>query len=898
MITNSSKAIKEITLDNFNSRWLLTSGREETYCGSVGENSYFGESLITFMGNSTENQRVGSIIEYVKERFKANVLQQPQGYPLMDVNHDCGEFVFKIKEPKKMFEKDIKGYKLFKKVIDIYSKSNSIDEIDNYEDKSNKIGYTLLRENDKVRKEVTFYLYLYNETNLSRTYSFIHEKHNNIIFKNVIIFLPKEEGQVFLERRLKNVEKIFSPKNIFYIDEFIINLSSKTISSNTDDKYLNINNFIIPEYITLKNNELITIDKWLQKSDSPILVIKGTAGIGKTTFAKYISDNYQNNNRINSKGNVLFIDSSEIQEELLYLQKLGKKIDLYSFYKAATSNEQSLDKELFSINLDAGNLLLIIDGLDEIISRNLSFDIDFFFNSITSSNVGLGSSKIVITTRSYFWDKSNIVDEIIYNIELLPFDIERAKKFFEKSFEGNDNKLKKALLISEDFKIPANEKNVFYYHPFVLDIIKEIIYSNNEILFNDSVFSSTILDKEIKIDYIIGRICEREVKRVQQIELDKQIQLFIHLAVKEKGKVSEESIKDFFKDSLDIKDISLSFTETFNSHPFLQHNNSSRTLNFKYDFFENYFISLYISKIIDINNESDIDFNTMKLLSLKLYQGSDTIKNIMKRTLNWNDNNLLKINDIISKIVNFNTDDNNLKKKAISGIFNLSLSLNFKSKSNSKNNNTQLIKDLFSNSKNEIENLVILNFSSLEENIRFDFSNLTFSKCYFENYSQFWECNLNNKTYFQNCVLRNIGNLNKEIIIPRENFIDCDEDNSLFNAFQANENKENAKIIKAKVFLEDFLKMFYKNGQFKRISDFLLDESNNYSKINKYGIKRVVISDLLIKNEILIELNDVKHNDIKISINPKYIEIVTKFCFEGKQTEKIITIIEEISKIL
>lgn len=895
LITNTKKAIKNISLDNYSSRWVLTSGREETYCGSVGENSFFGEALISLLGNSDENLRVGSIIEHIKEKFKVNILQQPQGYPLLDKNHDNGEFIFKLKEKKKLFEKEIKGYNLFKKVIDIYSKSNAIDEIDNFEDKSNKIGYTLLRENDKVRKEITYYIYLYNEINLSRTHSFLMDKHKNILNKNIIIFLPKEEGQVYLERRLKYAEKTFLPKNIFYIDEFINNLSLKSADKDEDDKYLNISNFIIPEYLVQNQKKKIDIERWLNINDNPILVIKGTAGIGKTTFAKYISDLYRNINKSNNRDNVLFIDSNEIQEELLYLQKLGKKIDLYSFYKAATSNENVLDKELFDINLDAGNLLLIIDGLDEIISRNISFDIDYFFNSINSSNVGLGNSKIIITTRSYFWDKSNIVDDIIYNIELMPFDKNRARKFFEKSFNNNEGKLKKALLISEDFKLPSNDNN-FYYHPFVLDIIKEIIESNNEILFNDNVFSSIILDKEIRIDYIIGRICEREIKRVQQIDLDKQIKLFIHLAIKENGKFSEESMKDFIKESLGIKDISKNVAEIFNSHPFLHFNTQTRNLNFKYDFFENYFISLYISKIIDLNTDADIDFNTIKLLSQKLYHGSDTIKNITKRITCWNDDNLLKINDIINIIIDFSSDDFTLKKRAVSGIFNLALSINFKFKTNTRSSNTQLILDLFSKSKNEINNLVILNLSSLEENVRFDFSGLSFNNCMFENYSQFWDCNLNEKTYFYTCVLRNIGTSNKEILIPRENFIDCDQDNSLFNAFQNKENRENLKTSKAKIFLDDFLKIFYNNGKFKKISDFLLDEPVNYPRINKYGIKRKEMTDLLIHNEILVKIDDLKHNETKIAVNPIFIEIITKFCFEGKLTERIIKVIDIISK--
>ncbi|MEO6978611.1 MAG: NACHT domain-containing protein [Mucilaginibacter sp.] len=894
LITNPQKSIQEITLDNFKSRWILTSGREETYCGSVGENSFFGESIIFFLGNSETDIRVGTLIEFTKERFKSNILQQPQGHPMLDRNHDCGEFILKIKDSKKLFDRDIKGYNLFKKVIDIYSKSKNVEEIENYEDKSNKIGFTLLREHDKVKKEVTYYLYLYNEINQSRTYSYFFEKYKTITKRNIILFIPLEADQVFHERRLNNIEKLFSPRNIFYIDEFINELSSSSLHKDEDSKYLHISNFILPEFLVANERPRIEMEKWLTKIDSPILVVKGTAGIGKTTYARYISDLYQSLYKNKNYGYVLFIDSGEIQEELLYLQKLGRKIDLYSFYKAATANENSLDKELFSINLDAGNLLLIIDGLDEIISKNISFDIDYFFKSINSSNIGLGNSKIVITTRTFFWDTSNIVDDIIYNIELMPFDLKRAKTFFEKSFKNDELKIKKALSIAEDFKLPSSEESTYYYHPFVLDIIKEIVNSQNQILFNDKAFVSDILNKEIKIDYIIGRICEREVKRIKQIDVDKQIAFFIYLAVVEQGIFDDQEVKEYLKQALLINDVSANIVESFKSHPFLQYNFVSRTLIFKYDFFENYFISLFISKVIDINQSTELQYNTLKLLSQKLYHGSDTIKNITKRVVEWNEDNLVKINDIIQRIKVYHIDDINIVKRAISGLFNLSLAINFKFKSNNRLHNTQLVKDLFSSSTNVIENLVLLNLTSLEDNIRFDFSELTLNNSIFENYSQFWDCNLTKNTHFHKCVLRNIGSPKKDVSIPRTNFVDCDEGDSLNNAFIIRKVDIEAQIAKATIFLDDFLKMFYSNGKYKKISDFLLNDPHNYPKINKYGIKLNLMINLLKENDFIVFIDDKKHNDLKIGINPLYVEIVTKFRFEGKQTESLIKIIDAI----
>lgn len=901
MISNTKKGIQNISLENFKSRWALTSGRKETYCGDINANSFFGESIITFLANAESDVRIGTLIEYIKEKFKNNVLQQPQGHPILDSNHDCGEFVFRIKERKKLFEAELKGYNKFKRLVDNYIKSRNSDEIENFEDKTNKIGYILLRDHDKIISSTVYYLYLYNNITQTKTLAYLKEKHKYIFNRNTVLIIPNEKEQTHPERRLSNISKLFAPRNSFYLDDFINEISKKYLKredDESDEKYLNINNFILPDFKTNDKNQKIDAERWLQKTDNPILVIKGAAGIGKTTYAKYISDLFQKKNIQTRKiSTVLFIDSNEIQDELIYSKNLGKKIDLYSFYKAATINDLSFDDELFSINLDAGKILLIIDGLDEIISKNHSFDIDYFFKSISSSNAGLGNSKIIITTRSYFWDKSNIVDDIIYDIELLPFNLEKAKSFFEKSFVNQENKVKKALNISEDFKF-TSEENSYNYHPFVLDIIKEIVESNDQILFSDTTFISKILNNEIKIDYIIGRICEREVKRVQQIEIDNQIKLFIYLAINENGKFQENNIKSHLKEILNINDISSNIVESIKSHPFLIFSNTSHTLSFKYDFFENYFISLSISKLIDLNEDSLIDYNTIKILSQKFYHGSDTIKNITKRTTTWNDSNLLKINDLIGKIKLFKTEDTNLLKRAISGIFNLALSINFKFKTNNRGQNTQLVKDIFLNQNNQIENLVLLNLNSIEEKIRFDFSNLTFENCIFENYNQFWDCNLNESTYFHKCSLKNIGELRKEVSIRRENFIDCDDDNTLYSSFRLNKTIDEFKTTKIVNFLEDFFKIFYKKGRFKRISDHLVRESHNFSRINQIGIKIDVLYEILVQNEYLIIKIDKSHGDLKIGINPNKDEVVLKFISEGKQTESLLKIIKAISEKL
>ncbi len=890
LLTNPSK-VTSIELDEFGSRWALTSGRDITYCGSVGENSFFGESIIDLLSKAKNDIRLGTLIEYVKSRFDSNILQKPQGYPLSDKNHQGGEFIFKIKDTKDLNNSHFRGYKLFKKIISNYTTSNIIEEIEVYESKTNKIGFHLIREEDKIRKSVIFYLYLYEGTNQSKTLAFLKEKHPYIFNeKKTIIFIPKEKNQVNFDKRKNNIQSLFKPLNIFYVDEFIESLIEKYLDID-EEKYLNIKNFIEPNY----KSDNLSIKKWFEEPDNPILVVKGTAGIGKTTFAKYISDEYS----LINKRNVLFIDSFEIQEQLNKQQRAGEKLDLYSLYTATNdTREDSIGKELFSLSMDAGNLLLIVDGLEEIVARSAYFDIDHFFNSIISYNSGLGNTKIVITSRTFFWDKTNIIDKSIKTIELEPFDIGRRNKFFNKSFINEPRKEKKAISISEDFNIP-DENDIPFYHPFVLDIIKEIVESDSEVLFSDSTVESDWLNQTNKIDYIIYRICEREEKRVKQIDVDSQILIFNHLAIYNKGFIKESELKEFVISSLSLKDIDNNTVKSLQTHPFLTYNKLNKSFSFKYDFFENYFISLFLRKMIDLNDSTPIDIDLIKLISQKLTHGSDTIKYIVKNTDSWSEDNILKIRDLIDQVIDFKIENNKIKRKSISGLFNLALAINIKYRSNHREQNTRLLNDLFSTSKNTLSNVKLLFINSLESKIRFDFSGLTFQNSDFIHFNLFWDCNNNKDTFFYDCNFEGLGQNKKATSIPKVNFINCkNDDNSLDLAYEVNNEMHDNLIKKSKLLLENFTRIFYKNGKFKRISDWIIFEPNQYGKINSYGVEGKSLVNLLLEENILLNEKDRKYKDLKTFINPKHKEELLKFITEGKQSKTVLSLISKISNLM
>lgn len=887
LITENSKSTNDYL--KYDSRWALTSAFEHAMDSEKDSNTLFAEVILTFLENSTQDIRVSELIEEVKRNFLVNLLQKPQGYPLHVKGHKGGEFVFKIKQS--IDNRNLKGYLEFKNILKLYRRNSIFTETNTFEDRTNKIGFQLFQEIDNVIKNATFYLYLYEGINQTKTFKYLNENFPNIFKdKKLLIFIPKEKDQLNIELRKKNIKDKFKPINIFYIDDFIREQCTPRIINEDSSKFLNISNFIEPifnsEIEEVKNINFIK--NWFDKDDEPILVIKGSGGIGKTTFSQYVADKAIIKNPNIS---VLFIDSLQIKDSLLKNKQKGE-LKLYHFYEALFDVTdiitEKLSEEVFKINIDAGNILIIIDGLDEVISKIPYFNVSSFLNSIKESSNELGGGKVIITCRTFFWDKVDFSDNEFNVIELEPFNKTQTTEFFNKSFNFDKNKTKKGLKLAEDFKYPGTE-NELIYHPYVLDIIRSIIENEKETLELDlSNFSSKILKNNIKNDYIIFRVCDREIKRVGQISVDDQITFFIYLAVEKRGFIKTENFKIEIENAIKrkIDDVNV---EAFKSHPFLKHFDTSTS--FKYDFLADLFRSIYISSYFDYSSTiSEVENSFLEVIDENCWFGSALNQDIVNRTSHWNENDVLLVSDILNQI---NKNENikiNRKRKITANIFNLCLSIMHKEKSNNIDFNTILMKDLFENTNNNIENLSIININT-DQNIKFNFSELTISNSIIDNFSTFWDCTFSENTKFYKCHLLNLKVSNRKTTINKSNILDCTFDNDVESSLNILDDSKISKTEQIKSFLSSFLHLFISNGRLGRQWEDKVILSR-YSGINKYKIDYKKLIKILKRNDVLTITSELGRN--KFEIKDSFKEETNKFIKDGTLSNKISLIIKEL----
>ncbi len=883
------------------SRWAITSGRKSVPDGVKGSHSPFAESIVKFLTEQQQDFLVSDLSQQLK-KISYNSDQNPQGYPLSGAGHDGGEYIFKPNSTKRIIRKEgeLRGYSDVSKILQLYEPKAYFEEYKSLEDKIKKIGYTLFRRENKPLKQIEYYLYLFKGINQTATLTSLKSNCPEIFKKNLIILLPREEEQKNQEIRKKNIQEKFKPTSIYYIEEFIWDLCTpKSFTEIThDSKFLDINNFVTPrvEDEDKKETKFNALIEWLSSQNEQVLVLRGGGGIGKTTIAKYIADFYQDSNK--QKKSIL-IESSEIVDELKHTKRTEQEINIYSFYEADHSKngytQDKLNSDLFKVNLDNGNLLIVIDGLDEIISKVSDFDVNMFLRSIFELYSEIGNAKVIITCRTHFWDDNKVDDYSLKVFDLLPFNEIQAKNFFDKSFKL-DKKTNKCITIAKEFVSQSKEKEPFEFQPYVLDIIRNIVDSDYELLNDNYSFESKYMIQKIKSDYIIYNVCHREIKRINQISVDEQIKFFMTLSAFHDGIIAESKFSELFSN------IDSSKIEALKSHPFISTNKSvKKNVFIKYDFLIDVFKGMYLRSLLDITNNEIISKSIIDFIASNCGLNSNLTREVVGRSQKLSDEEIFRIVDILFGIQEFDINSF-MKNKAISGLFSLALRINHQYMGGSNiESNTKLMEDLFG-SNNLIQNMVILNFSSYDYPIRFDFSDKKLKKCNIDNFSDFWSCKFNENTLFSDCTLYNL-HLDSEIQleINENQFQNCTTDATISDVFKNLELKDKNIGIKISKFVDSFFNLFMSKGKLEKQS-FDADIKHNikvrYAGIRPQLFKLEKLVKLLDNNGIVLDFIDEIHKDRKLKISDNFKMDITKFCKEGTHSVRIQQIINLLAENL
>ncbi|EJG0493198.1 hypothetical protein DC905_RS23900, partial [Vibrio parahaemolyticus] len=465
------------------------------------------------------------------------------------------------------------------------------------------------------------------------------------------------------------------------------------------------------------------------------------------------------------------------------------------------------------LTIDHGNLIFVIDGIDEVLAKlGGKFDVNGLISSIFNNYTDtLAKAKVIFTCREEFWSIGEYEDQI-YSLTLSPFTRELAEKYFEKKFEGNKNKISKALNLSEQF---ALNRETNEYVPYILDMVKENLLVDEQ---NLSFPKTALLIPELANDFLIGKVCDREIIKLGHKSIDEQVNLFIKIALTYDGKVPCHILMK--NESVDVNDI-----EIYKAHPLLIYDSVSEYIIFRYDFFSDYFKMLYVflvlSKKTDLSKLSTLDKIT---ISQVLSIGVSAIDLIKKRI---GDIDAFR-NDLIDKLylfVGLDSQDSTDRKLSSSIFFFILCTL----ENQTKDERTKLLKQVYSGaSQGVIENLNLINFYSTRTfKSTFNFSDMVLKNCWIENHEAFGECDFSRDTKFYESTFIKPLFSNSCINFCRENFENDCNITDLEDKFSEIEELSLAKEYNYEKSIKKCLNYFWSNGRFKvKTVDFINKRMN------------------------------------------------------------------------
>lgn len=638
-----------------------------------------------------------------------------------------------------------------KKIVDVFKDhhfpSATIIKTPNEQSLSSGLFFEIYTLKSEYSSTIHF-VYFSKHTTFQKSLNYILNK--NLLEKNSKkIILVDERNKKHGKTDIKQLEKLFSQEynniEVYYLEEFALEKLYKHLFH--DDLFhegnFNIKDFIKPySDISREKTADLLLKEWYQSQNDPLLVIKGLGGIGKTTVIKYFLDNLYKLSQ-NKNLHILFINSHAIIDDIMKRSSIDDIFDFYRIVADKYDIKERFDKKLLELSIDSGNMIIVLDGLDEVIAKMGSkFNLNLFINSIFKDYSGnMAKSKIIITCRDFFWDEDEFED--IKTMSLEPFSEKMAKEYFENSAIKYDFKVENAMRLAREFALKTSGARTSFV-PYVLDMIKENLLQDDTS--RNTLKTEKLLPKKITNDFIIAKACEREIVKLDNLSIDEQLEIFMHIAIEYNGVVHEEHFGKLVKE---LNKNSSTFMEKFQAHPLLEYR--SKLLKFRYDFFNEFFKNLKIVSFLQENDFTKINKGIIEILIQHIsYDGS------LSKALKMRLENKINIEDLKFSILEFLSNKSNdidlheteIGKRLNSSLFILLLVID---SANDIETRTMLLKEIYEQDNNLISNLSIINLHTTSANRPvFDFSDIKFHNCHFENYEYFTECKFNNNTFFDN----------------------------------------------------------------------------------------------------------------------------------------------------
>lgn len=887
----------------------ISAAFEATYCILLLDRSYQADKWASYRRShiiNTVMQRRGFIlpVQIGDDAIDVHALLNPLGK--LKVAADDASTIFSTFMEKVQHIEDA-GPGAFERPTDLegllrqYNCSVELSKIDVYANRAQKVGYEICCAVDRVTDQKTHFVLLYEGITLNTTVDVISHKHKAELRKGpLIVITPKDKTQTRLTRRPQHIESLFekagSPvTHTFYLDEFIWqNCTPK--SFHQSEPSFPIRHFVEPfTDAPGGNGALQFIKQWYESHSTAILVIRGPGGVGKTTLAQVFSNVLSRE----PEKKTLFIDDRTISQYFVKFSDTGgAPFSIYDAYRAYmleqtfdSDHSEILSFDRFMLNFDSGNILIIIDGLDQVIARlGTRFNPEDFLASIYPHNYAQ-KRKVIITCRSAFLGESYFCHQLA-TIEVSPFNELQATAFLEKKFPESPRTVRRGLQVASAL---TRDHSTQQFYPFILDIVATYMQRQNEDKTPESENNlefSTDNDNDILCldndnDYVIYKICSREQKKYPKphgLTLEDQLQSLMALAVKRHGIATKKGLKELIEHTLG-RAVDDGEVNAFCAHTLLLVDKNA--VSFKYDVIREHFKNIFLSQLF--LGEIAITPEIVSLLAERNRFARESLRWSVERITSLQDDVTLRALAVIEGIEKADGETTALERgRAKSTVLLIVLQTKNLIGSVDRGKATNVLQDLFG-SMGRIVGAALIDVT---EPLAFNFCATTIERSIFTNYDRFWDCEFDKDTHFANCTLTLLPKTDTQgTAAQRQNFDmnTCTVDDTVVAAL-ASKRLDTASARKQRYEdLNRFLRYFYKHGRFYPQRTAVLR-----GKYHGTWDIQMMIRQLKDKGLIVDYHNTEKKLGPELALSKQYEPDVVKFLQEDNIPEKLRLIIQEL----
>jgi hypothetical protein len=485
-------------------------------------------------------------------------------------------------------------------------------------EQAGRIAFSHFRCTHRVSGKLECYLVIYPTATLEAVKAYIDDMHPGLLTRPAPLYVVRSAPlRELTVRQRENTETVFGGIAL----RFESMVEGRRLRRNASPKLTDQGELLIPqrlEYTAPAGKVEVDAPYFLKfcagtnnsYGQRRITILHGAGGGGKTHLVRFLNDELAR-----AEKEVFFLSAASVAD---FRQEVTVN-SLYDIYRCAClvdDEKVDIGKELFDLKFLVNDPVIIVDGLEEIISMlGDRFSLHRFYNDCIEKASGAANGRIIITTRENLWPA--VIDPYVSAFDLLLFDEAQANEFFERSFPGDAQRATLAQRIYKD--LGSVRQPPLFCSLIVLEIRNSASLTDLRNRLSRGDFRSLG-----GLDDFLRAIISRETKLGVEWPVDQLLAALGELARESiSGPVALDRAKELFEAALPPQ-ADVDTESAVKNFVFLEYQEATASLTFRYDFLKTVFLADYIVRCI---SELDMaileDRAGLAVLARHLVPGSD-----------------------------------------------------------------------------------------------------------------------------------------------------------------------------------------------------------------------------------------------------------------------------------